>query len=123
MDHTDVKEASKVTILDIASWAGFTAFASSAIIVAISLPEISRTFSTNYSEGGGMETARSIVMITMLLLAGILAQRLGQEKVPRLWPIFQCRRSPASQFLTKLCHAYRGALNDRLWQRIRRSTA
>ena len=80
MDRTGVKEASKVTILDIASWAGFTAFAASAIIVAISLPEISRTFSTNYSEGGGMETARSIVMIMMLLLAGILAQRWGKKR-------------------------------------------
>ena len=76
----DVIADSKVTKLDIASWAGFTAFASSAIIVAVSLPEISRTFSTNYAEGGGMETTRTIVMIMMLLLAGILAQRWGKKR-------------------------------------------
>ncbi len=66
--------------LDIATWASFMMFATSAIIVAICLPEISRTFSTNLSEGGGIETARSFVFLLVLLLAGMLAQRWGKKR-------------------------------------------
>ncbi len=73
-------EKSSVTKLDVASWTGFTVFAASAIIIAVSLPEISRTFSTNLAEGGGIETARTVVMIVVLLLAGILAQRWGKKR-------------------------------------------
>jgi len=71
---------SKLTKLDIATWAGFMIFAVSAVIVAINLPEISRTFSTNLSEGGGLETARNLVILIVLLLAGALAQRWGKKK-------------------------------------------
>jgi len=56
-------------------------FAASAIIVAICLPEISKTFSTNLAEGGGLETARSVIILITLLLAGILSQRLGKKKL------------------------------------------
>ncbi len=70
----------KITKLDIASWAGFVIFAISAVIVAISLPEISRTFSTNLAEGGRLETARNLVLLLVLLLAGMLAQRWGKKR-------------------------------------------
>ena len=71
---------SKVTKLDVATWAGFMIFAVSAVIVAINLPEISRTFSTNLSEGGGLETARNLVLLIVLLMAGAMAQRWGKKK-------------------------------------------
>ncbi|MFL7837294.1 MAG: MFS transporter [Candidatus Promineifilaceae bacterium] len=71
----------KVKKLDIATWASFIMFAASAIIVAICLPEISKTFSTNLAEGGGLETARSVIILITLLLAGILSQRLGKKKL------------------------------------------
>jgi fucose permease len=70
----------KIKKLDIATWASFIMFAASAIIVAVCLPEISNTFSTNLAEGGGLETARSVVILATLLLAGILSQRLGKKK-------------------------------------------
>ena len=66
--------------LDLATWASFMMFAASAIIVAVSLPEISASFSTNLSEGGGIETARSFVVLIVLLLAGMLAQRWGKKR-------------------------------------------
>ena len=71
---------SKLTKLDIASWGGFMTFAVSAVIVAISLPEISSTFSTNLTEGGGMETVRNLLVLFVLLLAGMLAQRWGKKR-------------------------------------------
>ncbi len=70
----------RVTKLDIATWAAFMMVATTAIIVPVSLPEISRTFSTSYSEGGAMESARSVITLVMLLLAGILAQRWGKKR-------------------------------------------
>ena len=70
----------KLKKLDIATWASFMLFATSAVIVAICLPEISKTFSTNLTEGGGVETARSSVVLVMLLLAGMLAQRWGKKR-------------------------------------------
>ena len=66
--------------LDIATWLSFMLFATGTVIVAVCLPEISKTFSTNLSEGGGIETARSFVMFIVLLLAGILAQRWGKKR-------------------------------------------
>jgi fucose permease len=74
--------------LDIATWVGFMLIATSAIIVAICLPEISRTFSTDLSEGGGMETARNMVALVILLLAGILAQRWGKKRFLTLGQYF-----------------------------------
>lgn len=75
-----MKVENKITLLDIAIWAGYALFAISAIILAVSLPEISRTFSTNHSEGGGIETARNMVILVVLLLAGMLAQRWGKKR-------------------------------------------
>ncbi|MGB3717240.1 MAG: MFS transporter, partial [Candidatus Promineifilaceae bacterium] len=63
-----------------AVWSGFMIFAVSAVIVAVALPEISKTFSTNLSEGGGLETARNLVILIVLLLAGALAQRWGKKR-------------------------------------------
>ena len=74
--------------LDVASWLGFMLIATTAIIVAICLPEISETFSTDLSEGGGMETARNLVVLVVLLLAGILAQRWGSKKFLTLGQYF-----------------------------------
>lgn len=71
---------SKLTKLDIATWAGFMIFATSAVITPICLPEISKSLSTSLSEGGGMETARNFVVLIVLLLAGILAQRWGKKR-------------------------------------------
>jgi len=70
----------KLTQLDVATWAGFMVFAVSAVIVAVTLPEISKTFTTNLSEGGGLETARNLTVFIVLLLAGILAQRWGKKR-------------------------------------------
>jgi len=76
----EITAENKLTRLDIASWAGIMMLATTSIIVPISLPEISRTFSTNLSEGGGLETAKSLVMFVVLLLAAILAQRWGKKR-------------------------------------------
>lgn len=65
--------------LDIASCAGFMVFAMSSIVTPVCLPEISRTLSTGFSEGGGLESARTFVVLTILLLAGLLAQRWGKK--------------------------------------------
>lgn len=71
---------SKLTKLDFVTWFGFMIFATSAVIIAVSLPEISKTFSTDFAEGGGMETARNLVLFFVLLLAGMLAQRWGKKR-------------------------------------------
>lgn len=79
VDFTTTHESS-ITKLDIASWGGFTVFSVSAVIVGICLPEISRTFSTSLSEGGGMETVRNLLVFAVLLAAGMLAQRWGKKR-------------------------------------------
>ncbi len=75
-----MKNGSSIKMLDIATWAGFMVFAVSAVIVAVTLPEISKTFSTDLSEGGGLETARNFVLLLVLLVAGMLAQRWGKKR-------------------------------------------
>jgi len=70
----------KIGRLDLAIWLGFMVFAVSAIIVAVTLPEISNTFSTDLSEGGGLETARNLVLLMVLLAAGMLAKRWGKKR-------------------------------------------
>jgi len=66
--------------LDVVSWGGFTVFSISAVIIAICLPEISKTFSTDLSEGGGLETARNLLVFIVVLVAGMLAQRWGKKR-------------------------------------------
>ncbi|MCP4699491.1 MAG: MFS transporter, partial [Gammaproteobacteria bacterium] len=44
------------------------------------LPEISKTLSTSLSEGGGMATARTVVMLFVLILAGVCAQKWGKKR-------------------------------------------
>lgn len=78
--ETIAKNESTVTKLDIASWGGFTVFSVSAVIVGICLPEISKTFSTSLSEGGGMETVRNLLVFVIVLGAGMLAQRWGKKR-------------------------------------------
>jgi fucose permease len=75
-----MKSNTRLTMLDAVSWGGFMVFAISAVIVAVTLPEISRTFSTDLSEGGGLETARNLVLLLVLLAAGMLAQRWGKKR-------------------------------------------
>lgn len=70
----------KFTKLDIATWGGLIIFATSSVITPICLPEISRTLSTNLSEGGGMETARTFVILIVLVLAGLFARRWGKKR-------------------------------------------
>lgn len=74
--------------LDIATWASFMMFATSAIIIAICLPEISKTFGTDLAEGGGIETTRSFFFLVVLLLAGMLAQRWGKKRFLALGQYF-----------------------------------
>ena len=75
-----MKNGSSIKMLDIATWGGFMIFGVSAVIVAVTLPEISRTFSTDLAEGGGLETARNLVLLLVLLAAGMLAQRWGKKR-------------------------------------------
>ena len=63
-----------------ASWGGFAVFATSSVITPICLPEISNALSTTLSEGGGMETARTFVVLIALILAGVLAQKFGKKR-------------------------------------------
>lgn len=68
-----------LTRLDFASWGGFMVFSTSSVITPICLPAIMATLSTTLSEGGGMETARTGIMLTVLILSGILARRWGKK--------------------------------------------
>lgn len=82
MDTTNyaIKNEGALTRLDLASWGAFTIFSVSAVIVGVCLPEISKTFSISLSEGGGMETARNLLVFLVLLAAGMLAQRWGKKR-------------------------------------------
>lgn len=70
----------KLTKLDIASWGGFVMFATSSVITPVCLPEISNTLSMTLSEGGGIATAKTFVMLFTLILAGVCAQKLGKKR-------------------------------------------
>ncbi len=54
-------------------------FAASSVITPICLPEMSKTLSTNFSEGGGMETARTLIIVLVILMAGVFAQKWGKK--------------------------------------------
>ncbi len=69
----------KIAKLDVVSWAGFMVFSTSSVITPICLPEISKTLSTSLSEGGGMESARTAIVMVALILSGILAQKWGKK--------------------------------------------
>jgi fucose permease len=43
------------------------------------LPGISKTLSTSLSEGGGMASARTFIMLIFLVMAGVLAQKWGKK--------------------------------------------
>jgi len=70
----------KFTTLDIASYGGLMMFAISGIITPICLPEISKTLSTTLAEGGGIETARNLLIFAAIFLAGISALTWGQKR-------------------------------------------
>ncbi len=69
----------RLTRLDVASWGAFMVFAASNVVTPICLPEISKTLNTSLSEGGGAETVRSVLILAMLMLAGILVHRWGKK--------------------------------------------
>ena len=71
--------SNKITRLDKASWGGCMVFASSSVVTPLCLPEISKTLSTSFSEGGGMEAARTFLIFAVLLLTGALAHRWGKK--------------------------------------------
>jgi len=68
------------TKLDLASWGGFMMFATSGVITPICLPEISKTLSISFAESGGMETARTLLLLVVLLLSGIVARKWGKKQ-------------------------------------------
>ena len=114
MDVTVENSSSKVTKLDIATWAAFMTLAITAIIVPVSLPEISKTFSTSYSEGGRDGNGEEHSHAHNADFGRDIGAALGQKKVPGLGPIFIRRRAPICQRLSKLCHAHPG--HDASWE-------
>ena len=70
----------ELTALDIVSWGGFMVFATSSVATPICLPEISKALSTTLTEGGGMETARALLILVVLLLAGLSAHKWGKKR-------------------------------------------
>ena len=54
-------------------------FASSGVIIPVCLPEISKTFNISLSQAGAMETSRIFLILVVLLISGILANRLGKK--------------------------------------------
>ena len=71
--------SNKLTYLDLASWGGFMSFASSAVVIPLCLPEISKTLNISLSQGGAMETARTFLILSVLLISGILAHKWGKK--------------------------------------------
>ncbi|MDE2799077.1 MAG: MFS transporter, partial [Gemmatimonadota bacterium] len=69
----------ELTRLDLACWGGFMMFATSGVVTPICLPEISRTLSISLSESGGLETARTCLLLVVLILSGILARKWGKK--------------------------------------------
>ena len=69
----------RITALDIASWGGFMVFATSSVITAICLPEISNSLAITHAEGGGSETARTILLIVVMLLTGFAVHARGKK--------------------------------------------
>ena len=55
-------------------------FATSGVVTPICLPEISKTLSISFSESGGMETARTFLLLVVLILSGILARKWGKKQ-------------------------------------------
>ena len=54
-------------------------FATSGVVTPICLPEISRTLTISLSESGGLETARTCLLLVVLILSGILARKWGKK--------------------------------------------
>jgi len=74
-----INMSNKLTYLDLASWGGFMSFASSAVVIPLCLPEISKTLNISLSQGGAMETARTFLILSVLLISGILAHKWGKK--------------------------------------------
>ena len=68
-----------LTRLDVASWGGFMIFATSGVVTPICLPEIAKTLSISLAESGGLETARLLLLLVVLILSGILARTWGKK--------------------------------------------
>jgi len=79
MSQIMINMSNKLTYLDLASWGGFMSFASSAVVIPLCLPEISKTLNISLSQGGAMETARTFLILSVLLISGILAHKWGKK--------------------------------------------
>ena len=64
----------------IVSCGGFIMLATGSVITPICLPEISTTLSTSFSEGGGLETARTFVLLVVFIIAGGFVQKWGKKR-------------------------------------------
>ena len=54
-------------------------FASSGVVIPLCLPEISKTINISLSQGWAMETARTVLILSVLLISGILAHKWGKK--------------------------------------------
>ena len=79
MSQIMINMSNKLTYLDLASWGGFMSFASSAVVIPLCLPEISKTLNISLSQGGAMETTRTFLILSVLLISGILAHKWGKK--------------------------------------------
>lgn len=66
--------------LDIAACGSFFVFATSSAITPLCLASLSGELSINLTEGGGLETARTLLLVGVLLVAGFCAQRWGKKR-------------------------------------------
>jgi len=65
--------------INAASGISFFIYAATAIITPICILEIGKTFSTNLTAGGGIETARTLILFLVLLISGALAHKWGKK--------------------------------------------
>ncbi len=69
----------KILKLDAASSAAFFLYAASAVITPVSLLKIAGEFSINFTASGGIEAARTVVILLVLMVSGFIAGRKGKK--------------------------------------------
>ncbi len=69
----------KLLKLDIASSASFFLYAASAVLTPVSLVEISRDFPINFTASGGIETARTLLVLFVLVASGSITRKTGKK--------------------------------------------
>ena len=70
----------RITALDIASWGGCMVLSTSGVIVAICLPEISETLTITHAASGGIEAAKTLLFVVVMLLTGFSAHAWGKKR-------------------------------------------